>query len=88
MIGIVLAGERKKRNHRRMAIVLGVIALAMILAFMGCGGSSTSPGGGGGGGNGGTPVGGYQITVTGTGTAGTNHGNSAPHTLNVTLNVT
>jgi hypothetical protein len=90
LLGIVLAGERKKRSRRAM-IVLGVVALAMVLALAGCGsnGQSVAGGGGGGGtgtgGGGGTPAGSYVLPITSHGTAGTNGGNTAPHTLNVTL---
>jgi Bacterial Ig-like domain (group 3)/FG-GAP-like repeat len=83
MLGMVLAGDWKKRNRRALGIVLLVVALAMIMALVGCGGGSTS--GGGGGGGGGTPAGTYQIQVTATGTAGTNQGNTAPQMLNLTL---
>jgi Bacterial Ig-like domain (group 3)/FG-GAP-like repeat len=83
MLGMVLAGEWKKRNRRRLGVMFLILGLAMILALVGCGGSSS--GGGGGGGGGGTPAGTYQIQVTATGTAGTNGGNTAPHPLNVTL---
>jgi hypothetical protein len=84
MIGMILAGDWKRRNRRGLAIVLLIVALAMILALVGCGGSSTS-GGGGGGGGGGTPAGSYPITVTATGTAGNNGGNTTPHPVSVTL---
>jgi hypothetical protein len=83
MLGMVVAGDWKKRNRRRMGIMLLVLALAMILALVGCGGSSSSSGGGGGGG--GTPAGTYPITVTATGTAGSNGGNTGSHPLNLTL---
>jgi hypothetical protein len=82
--GLVLAGDWKKRNRRRMAIMLGVLAVVMIMALVGCGGGSAS-GSGGGGGGGGTPAGTDTITLTATGTAGTNGGSTTPQTLNVTL---
>lgn len=89
LLGMVFAGDWKKRNRRRLGILLGVFALVMILALVGCGGGSSSGGGGGGGGGGngggGTPAGTYTVKVTATGTAGTNGGNTSPHTLNVTL---
>ncbi len=85
MLGMVLAGDWKKRNRRALGIVLLVIAMAMIMALVGCGGGSTSGGGGGGGGGGGTPAGTYQIQITATGTAGTNQGNTTPQMLNLTL---
>jgi Bacterial Ig-like domain (group 3)/FG-GAP-like repeat len=86
MVGMILVGDWKKRNRRRMAIVLTVLTVAMILALVGCGGgSSSSSGGGGGGGTGGTPAGSYKVQVTATGTAGTNGGNTAPQPLNLTL---
>jgi hypothetical protein len=78
MIGMILAGDWKRRNRRGLAIVLLIVALAMILALVGCGGSSTS--GGGGGGGGGTPAGSYPITVT-----ATDGGKTATHMLNLTL---
>jgi hypothetical protein len=84
LVGMVLAGDWKKRNHRAMGIGLTVLAVAMILALVGCGGGSSS-GGGGGGGGGGTPAGTYQLQVSATGTAGTNGGNTSPHSLPLTL---
>ncbi len=83
MIGIVLAGDWKKRNRRRLAIVLTILALAMVLAMAGCGGGTTAAGGGGG--TGGTPAGTYHVTITATGSAGSNFGNTQPHQLEVTL---
>ena len=89
MVGILLAGDWKKRNRRGTMIVLGVVVLMMVLALAGCGSGSpvTSSGGGGGGGTGGggTPAGGYSITITAQGTAGTNGGNTAAHNINMTL---
>ncbi len=85
MLGIVLAGDWKKRNRRRMAIMLIVLALAMVLAMVGCGGGSPASTGGGGGGQGGTPAGTYHVTITATGTAGSNFGNTTPHQFEVTL---
>jgi hypothetical protein len=84
MLGMVLAGDWKKRNRRALGIMLLVVALAMIMALAGCGGGSTS-GGGGGGGGGGTPAGTYPIQVTATGTKGTNGGNTTPQILNLML---
>jgi hypothetical protein len=84
MVGIVLAGDWKKRNRRRMAIALVVVALAMILAMAGCG-SGSGAASGGGGGTGGTPAGTYHVTITATGSAGSNFGNTAPHQMEVTL---
>ncbi len=49
MLGMVLAGEWKKRNRRRLGVMLLVLGLAMILALVGCGGGSSGGGGGGGG---------------------------------------
>jgi hypothetical protein len=82
IFGLILAGNWKR--NRRMGIVLGVLAIGMVLMMVGCGGSNSSPpvtvtpipG---------TPTGSYPITVTATGTAGTNGGNTAAHTLIVTL---
>ncbi len=84
LVGMILAGDWKKRNRRRMAIMLGVLAVVMILALVGCGGSSSNSGGGGGGG-GGTAAGTYKLQVVGTGTAGTHQGSTAPHKILVTL---
>ncbi|MGA8151637.1 MAG: FG-GAP-like repeat-containing protein [Terriglobales bacterium] len=83
MMGLVLAGDWKKRSRRGMAIVLLVLALALLLALVGCGGNSSSVAGGNGGG--GTPANTYQIKVTAAGTAGSNGGNTTPHPLNLTL---
>lgn len=81
MLGMVLAGDWKKRNRRALGIGLLVIALAMIMALAGCGGGSSSGGGGGGGGgNGGTPAGSYPITLSATGV-----GITTPQQLPVTL---
>ena len=85
MLGMVLAGDWKKRNRRALGIVLLVVALAMIMALAGCGGGSSGGGGGGGGGTGGTPAGSYPIALSATGTAGTNGGNTTAHPLTVTL---
>jgi hypothetical protein len=82
MLGMVLAGDWKKRNRRRLGVILLIIALAMIIGLVGCGGGSSTTTGGGGGG---TPPGSYVIKLSATGTAGTNGGNVAPHSLNLTL---
>ena len=82
LVGMILAGDWKKRNRRGMGIMLGILALVMILALVGCGGGSISGGGGGGGG---TPAGTYPLQVVAIGTAGTNGGSTAPHPLPVTL---
>jgi hypothetical protein len=81
VFGLMLTGDWKKRKHRRLAIVLGVLAVVMILALVGCGGGSSTPPTP----TGGTPAGTYTVTVTATGTAGTNNGNTQAHTLNLTL---
>jgi len=83
MMGLVLAGDWKKRNRRCLGIMLGILAIVMILALVGCGGGGN--GGGGGGGGGGTPAGNYPIKISVTGTAGSNGGSTSAHTLNVTL---
>jgi hypothetical protein len=82
LVGMVLAGDWKKRNRRTLGILLTVLAVVMILALVGCGGGSSSGGGGGGGGGGtgGTPANTYPLTITGTGTAGT-----TPQTVPITL---
>jgi hypothetical protein len=82
LVGMILAGDWKKRNRRGMGIMLGILAVVMILALVGCGGGSISGGGGGGGG---TPAGTYPLQVVATGTAGTNQGSTAPHRVPVTL---
>jgi hypothetical protein len=83
LIGMILAGDWKKRNRRGMWITFGILAVVMILALAGCGGGSG--GGGGGGGGGGTPANTYPLQVVATGTAGTNNGSTAPHPIPVTL---
>jgi len=89
LIGMVLAGDWKKRNRRFLGIALTILAVVMILALVGCGGGSSSGtgtgGGGGGGGGGGTPAGTYQLSVSATGTAGTNKGSTTPQTPPITL---
>jgi len=82
LVGMILAGDWKKRNRRGMGIMLGILALVMFLAMVGCGGGSFSGGGWGGGG---TPAGTYPLQVVATGTAGTNQGSTAPHQILVTL---
>jgi Bacterial Ig-like domain (group 3)/FG-GAP-like repeat/Abnormal spindle-like microcephaly-assoc'd, ASPM-SPD-2-Hydin len=82
LVGMILAGDWKKRNRRGMGIMLGILALVMILAMVGCGGGSISGGAWGGGG---TPAATYPLQVVATGTAGTNGGSTAPHPIPVTL---
>jgi hypothetical protein len=90
LVGLVLAGDWKKRSRRRKIIILGILALILILG-LGCGGGNSSSGGGGsgggggGGGTGGTAAGNYTVKTTATGTAGTNGGSTAPQTVTVTL---
>ncbi len=81
LVGLILAGDGKKRNRRSIGITLAILAVVMMLALVGCGSGSKSGAGGGGG----TPAGTYQLHLTGTGTAGTNQGSTAPHPLTVTL---
>jgi hypothetical protein len=85
LVGMILAGDWRKRNRRALGLLLTVLAVVMILALVGCGGGSSSGGGGGGGGGGGTPAGTYQVSVTATGTAGTNGGSTTPQALPLTL---
>lgn len=84
IVGMILAGDWKRRNRRGLMILLGILAFTMILALVGCGGGSSSGSGGGGGGGltGGTPAGTYpNIQATAAGTAGTNGGDTAIHQL-------
>jgi hypothetical protein len=83
LMGIVLAGDLRKRKRHGAIVLLTVVALALVLSLVGCGGGSSS--GGGGGGTGGTPSGTYAVKLSVTGTAGTNGGNTAAHPLGVTL---
>ena len=83
LFGLMLAGDWRK--HRRVGIIMAVVMVGLVITLVGCGGNSTPPqqhqtipG---------TPVGSYTVTVTATGTAGTNGGSTAPHAVNVTLNV-
>jgi len=87
LMGIVLAGDLRKRKRHGAIVLLTVLALALVLSLVGCGGGSSSGGGGGGGGGGtgGTPSGTYAVKLSVTGTAGTNGGNTAAHPLGVTL---
>jgi hypothetical protein len=98
LLGLMLSGDWRKKAGRGMGMLLAVVALGMTCTLVACGGSPTSSNNnnGGGGGNGGgtttttvpgTPTGSYTVVVTGTGTAGTNHGNAAAHNLNLTLTV-
>ena len=82
LVGMILAGDWKKRNRRGIGIILAVLAVVMILALVGCGSGSTSGSGVGGGG---TPAGTYPLQVVAIGTAGTNQGSTAPHPVPVTL---
>jgi hypothetical protein len=76
LFGLVLAAGGGKHNRRQMAIVLGVLLLAMIFTLAGCSTGPSSPGG-----SAGTPAGTYTVVVTATGT-----GSNAPtHTMNLTL---
>jgi hypothetical protein len=81
VFGLMLTGDWKRRKHRRLAIVLGIFAIVMILALVGCGGGASTPNTGGGG----TPPNTYTINVTATGTAGTNNGSTQAHPLTLTL---
>ena len=85
LMGIVFAGDLRKRKRHGAFLLLSVLALALILSLVGCGGGSSSGSGGGGGGGGGTPSGTYSVKFSVTGTAGTNGGNTAAHPLSVTL---
>ena len=86
MFGLMLAANSKK--NRRLAVVLGTLALGVMIVTVGCGGGSSNtiitppphmdPG---------TPTGTYTVTVTATGTAGTNGGNTGAHTFTVALTV-
>lgn len=75
---LVLCAVPSRRRWR--GTMLGLLLVASVSTFVGCGGGSGSGGGGGGGGGGGTPAGTYSITVTGTGT-------SATHSTTVSVKV-
>jgi hypothetical protein len=79
VFGLMLTGDWKKR--RGLAIVLGILAIVVVLALVGCGGGASTPINTGGG----TAAGTYTINVTATGTAGTNNGSTQPHPLTLTL---
>ncbi|MGH9501706.1 MAG: FG-GAP repeat domain-containing protein [Terriglobales bacterium] len=80
VLGLMLAGGGKKRNRRQMAILLGIMLLAMAFSTAGCGGSN-SPASSAGPGREGTPPGSYAVVVTATGS-----GTGAPtHSMNLTL---
>jgi hypothetical protein len=86
IFGLLLAGNWKKNGGRsRMGIILGALTLGMIVLLVGCGGSNNTTGGGTPPTDPGTPAASYTVTVTATGTAGTNGGSTAAHTVNVTL---
>lgn len=84
MFGLMLAAGSKK--NRRLATVVGALVLGAMIVTVGCGGNSSSavtppqqnPG---------TPSGTYAVTVTATGTAGTNGGNTSAHVVTVNLTV-
>ena len=87
-LGLFMDGRRLKKRSRWTGVVLGMLVLTMMLSLVACGGSSSStstgttpppaPS---------TPAGNYQVTVTATGTAGTNNGNTAAHPVSLTLTV-
>jgi hypothetical protein len=87
VFGLVLTGNGKKRNRRQMAIVLGILLLAMMFSLVGCSGGGSSSGGNGGGGTPGTPAGSYTVQLTATGTAGSNNGTTAAHSFSVAVTV-
>ena len=82
VLGMILASEGKKRNRRRVGIVLTILAVVMLIALVGCGGGS-SGGGGGGGGTGGTPAGTSTVQLNVTGTV-----NTAAHHLTTPITLT
>jgi hypothetical protein len=71
LFGLLLAGDWKNKRNRRVGILLGILVLGMMFSLVGCS-SSTTPG---------TPIGAQSITVSGTGSDGTNQA------INVTVNV-
>jgi len=79
--GLTLAGVvvLTAPRRRRLTSVLGLLLLAWLMTFSGCGGGSSS-GSGNGGGIPGTPVGSYTVTVTG---ADANFSRQLVFTLNV-----
>jgi hypothetical protein len=83
LLGIVLTGAARKRKLSIPFVIMTVVTLLLMMAWAGCGGSSSPPPASGG--SGGTPSGSYPLTVTATGTAGTNGGNTSPQQLNITL---
>jgi hypothetical protein len=84
LVGVVLAGDWRSRNRRRLGMVLAVLAVMFLITLVGCGGGSSSSGGGGGGGTGGTPPGTSSIQVSVKDAAGTSPSNGP---LKVTLTV-
>jgi hypothetical protein len=77
LFGLLLAGDWKNKRNRRVGTLLGILVLGMMFSLVGCGSSTTL----------GTPVGAQSIQVIGTGTAGSNNGNSSAHTISVVINV-
>jgi hypothetical protein len=74
---LLLAGDWKNKRNRRVSILLGILALGTMSSSVGCSSSTTT----------GTPLGAQTVTVSGTGTAGSNNGNTSAHTINVLINV-
>ena len=87
LVGVVLAGDWKSRNRRRIGAVLAVLAVIFLITLVGCGSGSSGGGGGGGGGGGtgGTPAGTYAVKVTVTGTGNTSPSNG-PLTVTLVVN--
>jgi hypothetical protein len=77
LFGSLLAGDWKNKRNGWTGMLLGILVLGMMFSLVGCG-SSTTPG---------TPIGAQSIQVIGTGTAGSNNGNSSVHTIGVVINV-
>jgi peptidoglycan/LPS O-acetylase OafA/YrhL len=87
LVSVVLAGDWKGRNRRRIGAVLAVLAVIFLITLVGCGSGSSGGGGGGGGGGGtgGTPAGTYAVKVTVTGTGNTSPSNG-PLTVTLVVN--
>ncbi len=74
LVGMVLVGDWKSRNRRRLGIVLAILAVVFLITLVGCGGgsSSTTPPP-----SGGTPAGTSTVQVTVKDTTGASPSNGA-----------
>ena len=82
LFGMLIVGSLSKRRH--LPGIIAIVVVVMMMSLVACGGSSNTtntimtPG---------TPAGTYKVTLTATGTAGSNGGDTSGHVMTVTLTV-